>query len=200
REGQGGGGGRRGDGGPTGARGWRGRRGPAGADGATGPQGPQGPTGATGPQGPTGVTSVSNGGGFLFSPPRTVGPNCANIASFMLTVPAGTPAGRVMITGWVHWSIAHTAGTTNRVILYVSGSSNADCGNNDSLRSYALVPASFTGGAIESLSPIQITYPILAAPNGGTFTFFLNGQNLSADTSSIIAANLEAAYHKSGTP
>jgi hypothetical protein len=145
------------------------------------------------------VTSVSNGGGFLFSPPRAVGATCGNITSFMLTVPAGTPAGRIMITGWVHWSIAHTGGVSNRVILYVSGSSATDCGSNDSLRSYALVPASFTEGTIESLSPIQITYPILAAPNGATFTFFLNGQNLSSDTSSIVAANLEASYHKSGT-
>jgi hypothetical protein len=146
------------------------------------------------------VTSVANGGGFV--PNRAALTTCTAISQFTLTIPAGSPAGRMTITGWVHWTLAHSlAGQGDKAVLYVSASGTTDCGGSDAFRSYAVVPAALGPGTVEGMSPVQITYTTNATQVATTFTFFLNGQNIgpAGDTFIVTGANLEAVYHKSGS-
>ena len=160
-------------------------------DGAAGAPGQPGADGAPGPQGPPGVAGVANGGGFVLTN-RITGVTCGNLTSFTIIVPTGSPAGRVTIAGWVHGTSGHVTGTADKVLLYL-GTSTADCGSSDAFRSYVLVPSPLSTAAVETIVPVQITYPITV---GGTYTFFLNSQILTGGTFAASSANLEAVYHK----
>jgi hypothetical protein len=118
-----------------------------------------------------------------------------------LTVPAGSPAGRIVVSGWMRYVITHISGTADRTIIYV-GTSPSDCGASDSYRSYAAVPSAMPTASFEGMVPIQNQFLIPAG--GGTFTFYLNTQRIpvistsNASNFTDASANIEAVFHTQG--
>jgi hypothetical protein len=136
---------------------------------------------------------VSNGGGA--SPGFAAGSSCANDVAFQVVVPAGSPAGRIVIDGWMHYTIAHTNGATDKTRIYV-GTTSTDCGSSDSFRSYAVVQSAEPTQTFEGMVPLQVQYTVAAG--GGTFSFYVNTQKISGGTFTDSNVNVEGSFRTQG--
>jgi len=150
------------------SQGATGNPGARGADGAMGLQGLQGPTGSQGPQGPTGPAAISTGGGVIKN--RAVSTYCTNELQQSITVTPAAPAGRLVVTGWMRITVAHTNTLLDRGSVYPSASNVTDCGS-DSGRSYWSVAASAPTDTYEITVPIHQVYSVNFA---GTYTIYFN--------------------------
>jgi len=112
-----------------------------------------------------------------------------------LTLPAGSPAGRIVVSGWMRWIMSHANGAPDKVRIYV-GTSGVDCGTSDAFRSYASVASGLPTGNVEGMVPIQNQF--LVPAGGGTFTFYLNTQQLQGGTFLDLSSNIEAVFHRQG--
>lgn len=127
-----------------------------------------------------GVDAESTADSHFLAGFATIGSACTNLGSFSITLPPSTPAGVLLVTGRHTVNVDHTTGTTDRGFLVWSAAS-ANCGLNDTFRSYFRVPSALptvTGlPAYEQTLFTQSAFNVAAG--GGTLTLFLNGLMLS---------------------
>jgi hypothetical protein len=110
---------------------------------------------------------------------------CTNLGSFSITLPAGTPAGLLLVTGKHQVNIGHTTGTTDYGYLAWVPNAAAACPSADTQRSYFRVVAGepTATGNPAYVQTLFTTAAFTVPAGGGTFTLFLAGQMLSGATS-----------------
>jgi hypothetical protein len=103
-----------------------------------------------------------------------------------MTVPAGSPAGLLLVTGKHQLLIDHVFGSTpDRG--YLALATSGVCPPSDVDRSYFRTPGAAPTAVYEETLLTRRAFPMPAG--GGTFTVYLVGQMLSGATASDVEGN-----------